>query len=112
MRLVALRSDINRAKVIALVFKDNKVGLLRRALPSAAVSDWDLDSALKSIAERLGADDFSATYIGSHDKEGARYYSFEIEAKSVKARFVGMDALMNSVGKDELRAVMRAIRRR
>ncbi len=112
LRLVALRSGIGKAKVIALVFKNSKVGLLRRSLPSAEVAGWDLDAALRSVALELGAEDFSARYICSHDQEGVRHYSFEIDARPVNARFVGMDSLANIIGEDELRAVMRAIRRR
>jgi|GEM_PF-5882070 len=112
LRLVALRSGIGKAKVTALVFKKNKVGLLEGSLPSAAVKDWDLDSALRSLVDELGAEDFSARYICSHDREGVRHYSFEIDARPVNARFVGIDSLVNIIGEDELRAVMRAIRRR
>jgi hypothetical protein len=113
LRLVALRSDIGKAKVVALIFRKNRIGLLGRTLPSATVNDWDLDSALKSIADELGTGDFSARYICSHDQEGVRHYSFEVETKrAVKARFVGMDSLVNVLGEEELRVVMNAIKRR
>lgn len=116
LRLTAVRKDIKRARVAALILRRGRLAICQDRLPHADIIEWDIGTALGNLAMQIGADEFSGVrYLGFHDLENIRRYTFEIEPAAGKlkgVRFVKPEALPEIVAHGERKAIMAALKKR
>jgi hypothetical protein len=116
LRLTAIRRDIRHARVAALILRKGRLAIRQDRLPDADVIGWDIGSALEGLAAHIGIGGFSdARYLGFHDLENIRRYTFEIEPVAGKlrgVRFVKPEALPEIVAHGERKAIMAALKKR